>query len=193
MLTMLLSFTALVSALIRPCPARWLCFAAMFMSSIGDIFLMRFRGLNRYFPNYFIWGASAFMIAHILYTFSYRMLAKSHGLRFLNGGVAIAVVVALASFIYVLSACKKRHDFTNFPLVVIYLIIITINCSSIFSYAWASFLKRPWTVLAAIGALSFYISDLIIGVGMLAKIVKYDHLIWWFYPIGQFLIILFCR
>lgn len=192
-LTMLLSLTALLSALIRPSVARWLCFAAMFMSSIGDIFLMRFMGLDRTFPNYFIWGAASFMIAHIIYTLSYRSLAASKGLSFFNGGVVLAVIIALCGLVYVLYTCHHRNDYSNFLLVTIYLFIICINCASIFSYSWASIQNRPWTILAAVGALSFFISDFIIGIGMLADINRYNHLIWWFYPIGQILIILFCR
>lgn len=192
-LTMLLSLLSLISALTKPCPARWLCFAAMIMSSVGDIFLMRFRGLNRWFPNYFIWGAGAFMIAHIIYAFSYRLLAKSKGFSFMNGGVVIAILMILASIFYCLYLCKGSGKYSNFPLCVIYLLVIGINCASIFSYSWAAFLKQPWSILAAVGAVSFFISDFIIGLGLLANISRYDRFIWWYYPIGQFLIILFCR
>lgn len=192
-LTILLSGLALISALIQPSPARWLCFAAMFMSTIGDIFLMRFRGLNRYFPNYFIWGAAAFMIAHIIYIMAYRTLAASKGLSFFNGGVVIAILIALASLAYIIHTCIQRKNYSNLPLSVIYLAVISLNCASIFSYTWSSFLRQPWTIFASIGALSFFVSDFIIGLGLLANIVRYDHLIWWYYPIGQLLLILFCR
>lgn len=192
-LTILLSLTALLSAIIQPSIGRWLCFAAMILSSIGDIFLMRFMGLNRIFPNYFLWGAASFMIAHIIYTLSYRSLAASKSLSFFNGGVVLAAIIALCGLIYVLYTCHQRNNYSNFILVTVYLFIICINCASIFSYAWASFPKHPWTIFAAIGALSFFISDFIIGIGMLAGVNRYDHLIWWFYPIGQILIILFCR
>jgi len=192
-LTLLLSGLALLSALVKPCTARWLCFAGMVMSSIGDIFLMRFRGLDRLFPNYFIWGAAAFMVAHILYTFSYRSLSASRGHRFFNGGVIFVMILSALSLIYILNVCHKRSNYSDLPLSIVYLAVISIGCCAIFSYAWASFPKRPWAILSAVGALSFFISDFIIGLGMLAGINRYSHLIWWFYPIGQILIILFCR
>ncbi|MBR6766972.1 MAG: hypothetical protein IKM02_03375, partial [Clostridia bacterium] len=161
-LTVLLSLTAFVSALINPCPARWLCFGAMLLSSVGDIFLMRFKGLNRWFPNYFIWGASAFMIAHIIYALAYRKLAASKGrLPFFNGGAVIAALAATASLVYIVYICVQRHSYSNLPLAAIYLLIISINCASVFSYAWASFPRSPWTIFAAAGAISFFVSDFI--------------------------------
>ena len=189
-LTMLLSLTALISALIKPSTARWLCFAAMLMSSVGDIFLMRFKGLDRIFPNYFIWGAAAFMVAHIIYALSYRSLSLSRGIGFLNGGVVLAALMLVASLAYALYACIRSHDYSNLPLAAIYLLIISVNCAFIFSYAWGAFPKRPWTILAAVGAVSFFISDFIIGLGMLSNISRYNHLIWWYYPIGQILLLI---
>ena len=84
-----------------------------------------------------------------------------------------------------LAVCKNR---SQLPLAVTYLAIITLNCMSVFSYAWARGTAGGW--MAAVGALSFLISDLIIGLGMLLNITRYDDLIWWFYPIGQALLIL---
>ena len=66
-LTGLMSVLALVRAVLQPTTARWVCFAAMFLSSIGDVFLARFAGLDRIFPNYFVIGAGFFMAAHLVY------------------------------------------------------------------------------------------------------------------------------
>jgi hypothetical protein len=46
-------------------------------------------------------------------------------------------------------------------------------------------------VFCAVGALSFFISDLIIGLDALAGISTFGHLIWWYYPIGQILLNVF--
>ena len=74
-------------------------------------------------------------------------------------------------------------------LCVIYMCIIGCNCAVIFSYAWS---VKSIRSLAALGALSFFLSDLIIGVEALTGYTT-DFLwgmIWWLYPIGQFFIIL---
>ena len=44
--------------------------------------------------------------------------------------------------------------------------------------------------VAAAGALVFFLSDLIIGMGALCQVNQFDSLIWWLYPIGQLLLIL---
>lgn len=188
-LTLLMSAFAFVLALIFPSPARWLCFAAMAFSSVGDIFLMRFRGLDRIFPNYFVIGAAFFMLAHLLYTGCFALRIRGIGAAYLNGGAVIALVIAAVCFAYFTKLCMEPGRRSQYPLILAYLIIISINCMSVFSYAWSSAASHPAAILAAVGALSFLLSDLIIGLGMAADIRKYDHLIWWLYPIGQILLI----
>jgi hypothetical protein len=59
-----------------------------------------------------------------------------------------------------------------------------------FSLAWST---RGLHLLTAAGALSFFISDLFIGLGVLCGVRSRFILggIWWFYPIGQLLLIVF--
>lgn len=192
-LTILLSLLALVLALLSPSPSRWFCFAAMAASSIGDIFLMRFHGLERIFPNYFVIGAAFFMLAHLLYFNTYRLLAKKHSYPFMNTGVIIIAVIAVICLVYFTVICTQRahFDWRRYFLAMIYLCMISLGSSMIFSYSFSHMHVNPFSLIAAIGALSFLISDLIIGLGLLAGIPRFDHLIWWFYPIGQVLIILF--
>ena len=59
-----------------------------------------------------------------------------------------------------------------------------------FSYAWSQGFSNLLALLAAAGAVSFFVSDLFIGLGMVTGVTRYDHLIWWYYPIGQILLIL---
>lgn len=188
-LTMLLSLTALLLAVISPKKDRWLVFAAMAFSSVGDLFLMDFGDLDRIFADPFAMGAAAFMISHLIYTAAYRAMAKKHGCRFLNGGAAIVGLIALGCVIYFTKTCMDRNNFGRFGLSMAYLAIISLNLAAIFSYAWARFRKNPLTLLAAAGAASFFASDFVIGLGMLANISRYNYLIWWLYPIGQILLI----
>lgn len=188
-LTLLMSVFALVMALIFPSHARWLCFAAMAFSSVGDIFLMRFGGLDKVFPNYFMIGAAFFMLAHLLYAACFTLRIRESGAAFFNAGAVIALVIAAVCFAYFAKLCMEPGRRDQYPLILVYLIIISINCMSIFSYAYSSAGRHPMAILAAVGAVSFLLSDLIIGLGMAAGINQYDHLIWWLYPIGQILII----
>jgi uncharacterized membrane protein YhhN len=188
-LSILMSLLALTLALLRPSRHRWLCAAAMGVSSLGDVFMTRFMDIDLIFPNYFIIGAAFFMLAHVLYILTYRTLMKKKGYRFFNGGVTAAVLMALACLIYFTVICFRQGNFGMFFLCMAYLVVITANCSFIFSYTVSDFKARPIVILAALGALSFFVSDLIIGLGTLANINSFGYLIWWFYPIGQILLI----
>ena len=141
--------------------------------------------------NLYLPYASLFMAAHVLYIISYRLLAKSKGYRFFNGGVIAAVAIALACLVYFTVVCFQRNDFSMYFLCLLYLIVITANCATIFSYGWSSFKKKPYLILCAVGALSFFISDFIIGLDALAGIYDWGYLIWWLYPIGQILLNVF--
>lgn len=161
----------------------------MGVSSLGDVFMTRFMDIDLIFPNYFIIGAAFFMLAHVLYILTYRTLMKKKGYRFFNGGVTVAVLMALACLIYFTVICFRQGNLGMFFLCMAYLVVITANCSFIFSYTVSDFKARPIVILASLGALSFFVSDLIIGLGTLANINSFGYLIWWFYPIGQILLI----
>ena len=188
-LTVLMSTLALVLALCRPSKHRWLCFAAMALSTGGDLFLTNFRGLGD-LPNSFVIGACLFGIAHVFYLLTYRTLSRSRGYRpVTRTGLIPAVIIALGCIGYFTYMCASRGDFGMFPLCMVYLMLISANTATILSYAFSAFRKRPAAILAAVGAVSFFFSDFIIGLDMLAGIPGLGHLIWWFYPIGQILII----
>lgn len=188
-LTYLLSLLSLVMAIAGRKKERWLIFLAMIFSSIGDLFLMDFGDLEKIFENTFIMGAAAFMVSHVIYAFAYRRMAKKRGGKFLNGGAAAALIVCAGCAIYFANACAQRRNFSDFPLAMIYLAVIGTNLAAVFSYAWAQRKTNPLTFLAAAGAALFFASDFIIGLGMMARITKWDYLIWWLYPIGQILLI----
>ena len=190
-LTWLISLLALILAVIRRKKYAFICAAAMLVSSCGDMFMTRFGRIPEIFPNYFVIGASLFMVSHVLYTVSYRMLAKSKNYRYLNGGVITAILIALSCLVYFTVVCFQRNDFSMYFLCLLYLIVITVNCATVFSYAWSAAKTKPYLVLCAVGALSFYISDMFIGLEALAGIYDFSFLVWWFYPIGQILLNVF--
>ena len=188
-LTVLMSLLALTLALLRPSRHRWLCFSAMALSSIGDLFMTNFGNLRNLFPNTFVIGAVFFMAAHVMYFFTYRALLKRKRFRFFNPAVVCSLIIGALLLAYFTYQCSRLSDFELYPLCVIYLVFIIAGCAMMFSYSWSSFKSRPLSIFAAIGALSFLISDAIIGLDFLAGITQYGHLIWWFYPIGQILIV----
>ena len=189
-LTGLMSLLAVVLALAFPTPARWLCAAAMILSSVGDIFLMHLPVIEKNVPSYFYIGAGFFMVAHVFYALCYARLIRQSGAVFINPGAAIMIAIAVCFAVYfVCSACRRgRTD--QLPLILAYIAIISLDCTMIFSYAWSQGAVNPLAILAAVGAVSFFLSDLIIGLGMVMSVKKYDYLIWWLYPIGQILMIL---
>lgn len=180
---------ALILALVKRRKDRWFCFAGMLTSSIGDLFMTRFMNIEDIFPNCFMIGVAVFMLAHIFYFNAYRLLAKSKGYKVCNKGMYGAVIMAAMAVIYFTIVCIQRKDFSMYPLVWIYLSVISLNCAMIFSYTWSSFKKKPVMVLAAVGILAFWLSDFIIGLDVIAGITEFNYLIWWLYPIGQILVI----
>ena len=185
-LTVLLSAFALALAAVSSSTVRWLCFAAMLMSSIGDIFLMHFQVIERHVPNDFAAGAGCFMLAHLLYTACFGRKISAAGFGYFNGGTAAALAIAAGCLIYFLFVCGNR---SQLPLALIYLAIILLNCATVFSYAWSRGIGSPLALLAAVGAVCFLASDLVIGLGVLVNEHRFDYLIWWLYPIGQILLI----
>lgn len=185
-LTFLMSIFALILALIEKTPARWLCFGAMALSSVGDVFLMDFRGLSRRFPNYFLIGASFFLAAHLIYSGAFAFLIRQNGFRLVNGAFWSALFLSGAVLLFFLLRSKTT---AMMVLLFVYLAVITLNCALIFSYTQSAFSHSFLVILGALGALSFYLSDLIIGLGIFMGISRFDFLIWWLYPIGQLLLL----
>ena len=189
-LTTLLSAFALLRACVDPTPVHWVCFAAMALSSVGDVFLAHLKRLNARFKNCFLIGAVFFMAAHLIYALCYGMKISAAGTAFLNTGTVLAGCIGLLSLVLMLTLCICRQNTKSLPLILIYLAIILFNCTIVFSYAAAQGFSSPSAVCAALGVLSFLLSDLVIGLNLAGNIHRFDKLIWWLYPIGQILLIL---
>ena len=192
MLSSLLSLTAVLLAFSFRTKDRWLCMAAMLLSTAGDIFMDNFMDIGSKIPipPFFV-GAAFFICAHIVYIFVYRTLIRQNGYALVNPGFWAAIVFILACGVLVIakSLSGGTVNWGMMALCVVYMCIIGTNCAFISSFAWS---VKSIRSLAALGAVSFFISDLIIGYNVL---VGYPGdaiwgLIWWFYPIGQFFMIL---
>ena len=190
-LTLLMSALALVLAVCFRTKDRWWVLAAMLMSSVGDIVLMNFRDIGKKMPiPYFYVGAFFFIIAHLLYTGGYLTMIRERGFRYVNPGfwTAVGVVLAAGVLLTILSLRDRSANWVMYGVCILYMFIIGTACATIFSFAWS---VRSWRSIAALGALSFFISDYIIGIDKLMGFTTpaLQDAIWWFYPIGQILII----
>lgn len=190
-LTVLLSATALVLALAFRGRARWTCFAAMLCSTMGDLILTNWRGLGDRLPlpSFYV-GMACFVAAHVLYAAAFGGLVKRQGKGRLNPGFWLAAVCAAAGAAAVIAPTLRlpRVDWILFAACFLYLLIIGWMLTNVFSLAWSA---RGLRIVTAVGAFSFFVSDLIIGLDELAHVSTYNEGIWWLYPIGQLLMLLF--
>ncbi len=187
--TWLLIFS-LVLSFVRPGIDSTICFVAMLLSTLGD-FSLNSMPLEKRPPKLMYIGAGFFMVAHLLYATAYLQMIRVSSYNFFNSGAIIAI--AFIGLLFIVSAIcvsvsKNKLGATMLIVFGVYLFIIGINFVTICSYSYSA------KALSFVGALSFLISDFIIGLETVFKI-KSDvlrKLVWIFYPIGQ-LMILACR
>ena len=130
------------------------------------------------------------MVAHLLYALCYARLIRQSGAAIWNPGAMLMVCIAALVAAWFVFSAGKRGRMDQLPLILAYIVMISLDAAMVFSYAWSQGIANPLAILAAAGAVSFFVSDLIIGLGMVMSVSRYDHLIWWYYPIGQILMIL---
>lgn len=186
----LLVFTFIIYIFYPEDLARKICVIAMFFSFIGDIALNS-KPLEKRSHLLLYIGAFFFMVSHLIYASAYYLMISDSGKTFINTGAYLAYYFMALVFIASI-ACMGITKKTIKPIMVLvfllYIAVVSINFITICSYSWSS------NSLSFIGAISFLVSDYIIGIENVFKI-KSDtlrKLVWIFYPIGQFLIIL-CR
>lgn len=164
-----------------------ICIFAMFFSFLGDLALNCVPLEKR--PHWQLYlGAFFFMLAHLAYASAFYWLISWNNVLFFNFGAIISCLFMVLLFIISTAATiTSKHQTKIMTIIVfsIYTFIIGINFVTICSYSWS------FGSITFIGALSFLISDFIIGIETVFK-VKSDtlrKLVWIFYPIGQILII----
>ncbi len=167
-----------------------ICLLAMFFSFLGDLSL-NCMPINKR-PYYLLYtGAAFFMIAHLLYAAAYYWLICVSNNVFFNLGASLActfiVLLFIASVAFTIYS-KSKPKVMTIIVFCLYTLIIATNFVTIYSYSWS------FSAISFIGALSFLISDFIIGIETVFKIKSKTlrKLVWIFYPIGQILIIA-CR
>lgn len=166
------------------------CLFAMLFSFLGDLSLNCMPMNKR--PYYLLYtGAAFFMIAHLLYATAYYRLIRANNNVLFNPGASIAcifIVLLFISSVVFAIYFKRKPKIMTIIVFSIYTLVIATNFVTICSYSWSSL------AISFIGALSFLISDFIIGIETVFKVKSETlrKLVWIFYPIGQILIIA-CR
>lgn len=170
-----------------PSVDRLLCAVAMLMSAVGDLFLGHVFTRKRHGISDFTMGAAAFGMAHLIYAFGYLMKMRSSTMimRYLNTGTVIAILICIMCLLLFWGICVYRKDYRYLWLIIAYVCLIGVNCSVVFSYAWA----YNTALGAAVGASAFLISDVCLGLNRVAGMKRLYKFVWIFYPIGQFLLI----
>lgn len=168
---------------------RKLCMFAMFSSTLGDIFMTDILNIGSSSTYY---GATFFIIAHIIYAFCFIRASKRNNYSFFNKGFyagLIVVVITIIALTTLMLVKTKKIQGMYIPLLG-YLLFIGFNLVSQFSYAYSN----PKSKMLMLGMLLFIISDFLVFLPMLniyQESVSYNDWIWFTYVPAQLIIILF--
>ncbi len=170
-----------------PSVDRLLCAVAMLMSAVGDLFLGHVFTRKRHGISDFTMGAAAFGMAHLIYAFGYLMKMRRTTviMRYINTGTMTALGICVILLLLFLGICVYRKDYRYLGLIIAYVCLIGVNCTVVFSYAWA----HNTALGAAVGVSVFLLSDICLGLNRVAGMKGAYKFVWIFYPIGQFLLI----
>lgn len=190
-LTLLISLYGIILACIFRTPQRIICAVAMLLSSLGDILLMDYKPVTKRLPlRGFTAGAASFGIAHLVYASAFILIMVNEGYALVNWGFFCGIALFAASVIALICLMKTKQQ-DNAVMKVLpfcYLLLISFNLTVIFS---CSVSRGAYGLISGLGALSFYVSDLILSMRLISsiKIRHNEELVWWFYPIGQILLL----
>ena len=102
---------------------------------------------------------------------------------------AFACYVLMIVMTMIMVLVRNVEIKSMFFLSMIYLFVISTNCATVYSYAYSA---RGMAIISAVGVFSFLLSDYFIVMEKVCDIKSkvLRELIWWFYPVGQILLIL---
>lgn len=190
-MTAILSIIAIVMYLIFKGYLRKQVMIAMILSSLGDIFMTDMFGLGDTISA--VPGALFFIIAHFVYGLCFIKMDRLSGFKYKNVGfyvgLAIMVATALALTIVGFTLCSEPAP-VMYVLIMVYIAIIGFNVCGNFSYFTQ--IKGYRMILLPFAIILFYATDLWIFLDMLNVYDKLHHIVWYFYPVAQLILILFC-
>lgn len=190
-LTLAISLYSIILAIFFPSVSRILIAIAMLISSLGDIVLMDFKPIVKHLPfNGFVAGAIVFMVSHLFYIAAFGYSIYINKYTYFNTGVIISISLFFAVVISMtlISIIRKSQGIKLLLPGILYMAIIFANCSNVCSYCFS---RVGISICSVIGIISFIVSDYFIVLrtvcGINSKALQ--KLIWFFYPIGQILLI----
>ncbi|MBI9051055.1 MAG: lysoplasmalogenase [Anaerolineaceae bacterium] len=125
----------------------------LFFGLMGDVFLM--------WPDrLFLPGLISFLINQVLYLIGFGTYYSAQGNQLIQGGIYIVLIAAMLAVVYYLFKGMDANNTQRMKIPVgIYAVIITlmlISALETFFYQW----PMVASILVSLGALSFYISDI---------------------------------
>lgn len=169
LMAVLLAVAAFWHPIIRE--RRWLI-AALLFSAGGDFFL----AMPWWQPS-FVLGLGSFLAAHVCYLGALLPLRGASRARLVASAVVVVACVSLLVWFWP----RLATDGLTIPVLVYMAVLAAMVCSALLAR-----LPTPWT---ALGAVSFAISDGMIGIGrFVLDSQALEVPIWWVYATSQVLI-----
>ena len=190
--TACLSVLAIVLHAINPkSKARRLCMFAMLLCTVGDVFMTNSFKIDDMVST--IIGAVSFMGGHVFYAWMfYQLKEKRPKIRNLGSLIGIIIGIVPIVVIVILGATLVPEPKVLYLCAVpVYVLVITMHIAMNFSY---SFEIKSWRSFVLVFAVVlFYVTDIWIFLYMFGLAPKsLQDCVWYFYPIAQLLLILFC-
>ncbi|MBN1934808.1 MAG: lysoplasmalogenase [Anaerolineae bacterium] len=148
----------------------------LILSFIGDMLLM-FPGNKRFLLS----GLIVFLLGHVAYTITFLCVGRVH----VADLASLAVLAVLAVLVFV--SLRPNLGAMQIP-VGLYIAVISLMVNRAIATLYDPTFATAQGWMIAIGALLFYISDLILAYGRFGKPLKYHRISLAFYYTGQVLI-----
>lgn len=146
------------------------------LSWVGDVLLM-FPGNKKAF----LGGLVAFLLGHVAYTVT---LIPRGGLGWLDLAALVVLITVMVVFYNVL---KPGLGSMRVP-VLAYIVVISLMVSRALSTLFATQFEQVWAWMVVVGAVLFYISDMMLAYGHFVRPLRYERFSLIFYYTGQVLI-----
>lgn len=137
-------------------------------------------------------GGSFFFLEHIVYIAMLILLIKKEKINLRNNvafyiGVAFFIITTITIEILAFTMVEKQNIALAI-LVAVYIFGLSTHLALNFAY---SYKKKGTYYLFALGMLIFFITDIWVFLSALKINKDASSMIWYFYPIGQLLLVLF--
>ncbi len=161
--------------------AKYLIISALVFSWLGDVLLL----LDKEFKTFFIYGLSAFLVAHIFYIFYFWKIRKLNNIANLPNALIFAGIAAYTVALFVFVAPGAQNLLVP---VAVYALVISIMSAA----SWTAFdlPKQTFGKICVAGTFLFLVSDSILAINrFVASFTFAPVLIMLTYALAQLLIV----